>query len=99
MRAIFDSQALPHSLQRALRASPSRAIERADFLRFGVVEQAEHVAADARVAGLGDVQPSGDGDGGICAVAAFAQDLEAAGIGERLGGGDDAFGGVDGGAP
>ena len=99
MRAILDSQALPHSLQRALRASPSRAIERADLLRLGVVEQAEHVTADARVAGLGDVQAGRDGDGGICAVAAFAQDLEAAGIGERLGGGDDAFGGVDGGAP
>ena len=81
MRAILDSQALPHSLQRALRAGPSRAIQRADLLRLGVVEQAKHVTTNARVTGFGDVQAGGDGDGGICAVAAFAQDLEAAGIG------------------
>lgn len=96
--ALLDPQTPAHILQCAILPAPAAAIQAADLFGRGIVEETEHVAADARGARFGHVEPGGHGHGRVGAVAAFAEDLEAALCGERLRAGYDGFGAVDGGA-
>lgn len=54
-----ESQRLPDRLERALGACAPGPVQRRHLLGRRVVEEAEHVAADACAAGFGHVEPSG----------------------------------------
>lgn len=54
--AVFEAEGLADSFQSALGPRATRAVHGGHLFRLGVVEEAEHIAANAGAGGLGHVE-------------------------------------------
>lgn len=58
---FLESEVFAYRFERAICPCAPGAVHSGDFLGLGVVVETEHVAADARAAGLGHVEAGGFG--------------------------------------